>query len=139
MSSEPHLMDSKCCSIAIYLYGDSITLDAVSVLLGLVPARCRNRGDVRVTSSGSEVVQKIGFWEHRVKVNVDKVSSSLIELMDIVKCDRLVGQAGIEKAELDVFVPLASRDSESGFSMEMPSGFLARLSKLGVDLVVTSR
>ncbi|MDH5824649.1 DUF4279 domain-containing protein [Luteimonas sp. RD2P54] len=139
MSSEPHLTSDNFCSIAIYLYGNSISLESVSALLGLTPTRSRNRGDVRVTSSGSEVVQKIGFWEYRVKVNVDQASSSLFELMDLVKCDSLLGQAGIEKAELDIFVPLESGDSESGFSMEMPSGFLARLSKLGFDVVVTSR
>ncbi|WP_273544224.1 DUF4279 domain-containing protein [Luteimonas saliphila] len=132
-------MNSNFCSISIYLYGNSISLESVSTMLGLAPTRSRNRGDLRVTSSGSEVVQKIGFWEYRVKVNVDKVSSSLIGLMDLVKCDRLVGHAGIEKAELDIFVPFDSEGTENGFSMELPSDFLARLSKLGVDLVITSR
>ena len=60
-------------------------------------------------------------------------------LIDLVKCSGLVGQAGIEKAELDVFVPLDEGNGESGFSFEISSSLVNRLSELKFDVVVTSR
>lgn len=132
-------MDDNFCSIALCLYGDSISLNDVSRLLGLTPTRFRNRGDVRVTSSGSEVIQKIGFWEYRLRVNVSQISSSLIDMVGKIKCDRIVGEAGVNKAELDIFTPLDIESDQSGFSVELSSCFLNKLSALGFDVVITSR
>ncbi len=132
-------MDDNFCSIALYLYGNSIALDEVSILLGLNPTRSRRRGDVRITSSGSKVTQRIGFWEYIERVVVKDISSTLVKIVGRINCGRVVGQAGIEKAELDIFVPMDSEGESVGFSMELPSGVLCKLSGLGFDLVVTSR
>jgi hypothetical protein len=132
-------MDEAFCTIGIYLYGDSISIDDVSSLLGMNPTQARNRGDVRVTSSGAEVVQKIGFWQYKVKVNVDRVSSCLAELLDKIKCEKVVGKSGVTKAELDIFAPIDTKSDKNGFSFEVPSDVLRQLYDLGLDLIVTSR
>lgn len=132
-------MDDVFCAIGVYLYGDSISLDDISRLLGMNPTQARNRGDVRVTSSGTEVVQKVGFWEYRVKVNVSRASSCITELVDSIKCGKIVGEFGITKAELDIFTPIDMKSDKNGFSFEVPSRVLEKLSDLGFDLIVTSR
>lgn len=132
-------MEDNFCAIALYLYGNSIALDEVSSLLGLSPTRSRKRGDVRVTSSGSEVTQRIGFWEYRERVEVGELSTALIKMVDRINCGNVVGQAGIEKAELDIFVPMDLTGDSVGFGMELSTGVLCKLSGLGFDLVVTSR
>lgn len=131
--------NDKHGSIAIYLYGHSISLDGASELLELVPTKARSRGDVRTTSAGSEIVQKIGFWEYHTNAKADQIASSLTGLVNRVKCESIVGKAGIEKAELDVFVPFDICDEQRGFSFELPSELLSRLATLGFDLIVTTR
>ncbi|MGX5732492.1 hypothetical protein ACWKWK_18415 [Pseudoxanthomonas beigongshangi] len=132
-------MDGKFCSVAIYLYGDFISLDGASKLMGLSPTRSRNKGDSRITSSGSEVIQKIGFWEYRVKVPAEKVDSCLTGILNAVECNGLVGEAGISKAEIDIFYPLDTGDVQDGISMEMPCKLLKKLAFLGFDLIITVR
>lgn len=132
-------MNDDFCSVAICLYGESLSVDGASRLLGLTPTRFRNRGDVRVTSSGSEVIQKIGFWEYRTSSSAKQITSSLAGIVSQIGCARVVGEAGIEKAELDVFVPLDAEDEQGGFSMGLSSDLLGKLSRLGFDVIVTSR
>lgn len=132
-------MDENFCSISLYLYGDEISHDEVSELLGLSPTRVRSRGDVRVTSSGAEIVQKIGLWEYRERINTNQISAYIANFFDGIVCSKVVGVAGIEKAELDVFVPLGADDDQSGFSFELRAGLLAALSVLGFDVIITVR
>ena len=132
-------MDENFCSISLYLYGNEISHEEVSKLLGLNPTRVRSRGDVRVTSSGSEVVQKIGLWEYRQRIDTNKISTYIAGFFDGIACPKVVGVAGIEKAELDVFVPLGADDDQSSFSFELRNGLLAALSVLGFDVIVTVR
>lgn len=139
MNNKVGKVDDSICSIALYLYGNSISADDASRLLNLTPTRSRNRGDVRVTSSGSEVVQKIGFWEYRIRVMVSQIVPSLVEMFSEIKCTKIVGECGIEKAELDIFIPLDIEIDQSGFSIELPSNLLNKLSGLGFNVIVTSR
>lgn len=139
MSSEGVLVGDNFISIAIYLYGDSISRADVSRLLGLEPTKFRNRGDTRLTSSGVEVVQKIGFWEYRIKVDDGQVLNCLADLVGRIKCEKIVGCAGVSKAELDIFSPIDFELNQGGFSVELPSSLLNRLSSLGFDVVITSR
>lgn len=125
------------CSIGIYLYGESLSLDDASQLLGLTPTKARNRGEVRVTSSGSEVVQKIGFWEFSIHVELGEINSAIAKLIDEIDCSRVLGFAGVEKAELDIFVPVD--EEQVGFSFELPTSALRKLTELGLDVVITSR
>ncbi|MGN0126398.1 DUF4279 domain-containing protein [Glutamicibacter soli] len=132
-------MEENFCSISLYLYGDNISHDEVSKLLGLSPTRVRSRGDVRVTSSGSKVVQKIGLWEYRKRIYTNEISSRAADFIAGINHSKVVGQAGIEKAELDVFVPLGEGDDQNGFSFELHAGLLATLSVLGFDVIITAR
>jgi hypothetical protein len=126
-------------SISVYLYGHSIVLDEVSRLLNMSPTRSRNRGDVRTTKSGSSIVQNIGFWEYKIEVSSDQIPASLLDFFSRLESKNLIGQAGIEKAELDIFFPLGDDESGNGFSFEIPSRLLEIMGILGFSLVVTSR
>ncbi|GEM_PF-6603175 len=128
------------CAIAILMYGDSLSMDEVSALIGLTPTRTRIKGDVRTTSSGSQVVQRIGFWGYRVRVGTDQIESTISALVGAIDADCLVGQCGIEKAEVDIFVPLDPDLPSDGprLSMELTSGLMRRLAVLGFDVILTS-
>ncbi|GAB2665376.1 DUF4279 domain-containing protein [Arenimonas aestuarii] len=132
-------MNENFCSVSLYLYGADILHDEATKLLGITPTRVRRRGEVRVTSSGTDIVHKTGSWEHRARVDYGEISSHAASLFKNIKCSTVVGFAGIEKAELDVFVPLGTDENQGGFAFEMRSDFLSTLSVLGVDLIVTAR
>jgi hypothetical protein len=132
-------VDNNACSIALYLYGESISLDGATKLLGLKPTGSRNKGDERTTSSGATVVQKIGFWEYRLKTSPDQVGHCLSTIVTGLSCERIVGVAGISKAEVDIFYPIDPHESLSGLSMEISSDLLGAFARLGFDLVVTVR
>jgi len=134
MSSE-----NNFCSIGIYLYGENISLDEVSLLVGLEPTLSRNLGDVRFTSSGAKIVQKIGVWEFRWRVEVTNLGISLLDVLDKIKCERIAGRAGVTKAELDIFIPLDTDSDMNGFSSELPGNLLGKLYRLGFDVVITVR
>ncbi len=139
MDSQDSNMNDAICAVAILLYGDALETEQASALLDLSPTRTRNRGEVRTTSSGAQVLQKIGFWEHRVRVPVGDLSATIVQLVDAFQCETVIGRFGIEKAELDIFVPLNPEDERNGFEMELPSGLLQKLAMLGVDVLVTTR
>lgn len=133
-------MEDDFCSISLYFYGDNISHDDVSRLLGLAPTRVRSRGDVRVTSSGAQVVQKIGLWECRTRVKRTEIASGIAHMIgNIERSVSVVGVAGIEKAELDLFLPMDIGTDQGGFSFELPTVLLATISVLGIDVVVTAR
>jgi len=134
MSSE-----NNFCSIGIYFYGEDISLDEVSLLVGLEPTLSRNLGDVRLTSSGAKVLQKIGVWEFRWRVELTNLGASLLDIIDKIKCEKIAGRAGVAKAELDVFIPLDADGGVNGFSFEFPGNLLGRLYRLGFDVVITVR
>lgn len=132
-------MDENFCSVGIYLYGDSILLDDASKLLGIQPTQSRNRGDIRVTSSGSKVVQKVGFWEYRIRISPDRLLPRVVDIFSKIRCAKVVGEAGIDKAELDIFIPLDAKADTDGVSFELPFDLLGKLSRLGFGVVVTSQ
>lgn len=91
-------MSENFCSVGIYLYGDAISRNDASKLLGLEPTKFRNRGDVRVTSSGTEVTQKIGFLEYRERIDSNQISAFLVGIFSRIECSTIIGLAGIQKA-----------------------------------------
>ena len=56
-----------------------------------------------------------------------------------ISCDQVIGVHGIEKAEIDIFIPLEVGGTQNGFSFELPAKLLGRLANLGFDLIVTAR
>jgi hypothetical protein len=133
-------MNEKECSIAIYLYGDDINLDAASELLGLTPTRTGRRGDLRSSSLGVQSIRKIGFWEYREHVETHQVDLSLSRILTSSKTtNSVVGCAGITRADLDIFKPLDSKDDPMGFSFDLSPNLLRQISQLGFNLVVTAR
>lgn len=127
------------CAIALLMYGNSLLLDEVSTLLELTPTRTRVKGDVRTTSSGAQVVQKIGFWEYRVEVPIGSLSRTIVQMVGAIHCETVLGRVGIEKAELDIFVPLSTKSEKNGFDMELSPQLMRRLAMLGFDVLVTTR
>jgi hypothetical protein len=60
-----------------------------------------------------------------------------VEILNGIECAQIVGEAGITKAELDIFYPIGTKNDEGGFSMGIPSDMLRKAAQLGFDLVVT--
>ncbi|OEY98998.1 hypothetical protein BIY45_19300 [Stenotrophomonas sp. BIIR7] len=85
-------------------------------------------------------MQRIGFWGYRVRVGTDQIESTISALVGAIDADCLVGQCGIEKAEVDIFVPLDPDLPSDGprLSMELTSGLMRRLAALGFDVILTS-
>lgn len=131
-------MEGNSCDIAILLYGNSLEIDEASKLLSLTPTQTRVRGDVRTTASGSQVHQKIGFWEYRLCVGADHASQTILEMVGAIRCGNLRGSAGIERAELDIFVPLNPELDENSFSLNLSCELMLKLANLGMDLTLTS-
>ncbi|WP_426804261.1 DUF4279 domain-containing protein [Stenotrophomonas sp. SrG] len=139
MNSQTTNIDGDTCAVAILLYGDSLDTKDASILLELSPTRTRNRGEERTTSSGAQIVQKIGFWEHRVRVPLDNLSRTIVQMISAIQCETVLGRVGIEKAELDIFVPLSTKAQKNGFEMELSPQLMRRLAILGFDVLVTTR
>ena len=126
MSDTQQPISDTRCALAIYLYGCSISLDDVSAFLEMTPTKARRKGHLETTSSGSEVVQKIGFWEFREETEADQICSSLGQMLAKISCDQVIGVHGIEKAEIDIFIPLEVGGTQNGFSFELPAKLLGR-------------
>ena len=125
--------------LGLCLYGDHISIDGVSKLFGLTPTRFRNKGDKRVTSTGTELVQEIGMWEHWIKVVDDDISKILFDVLRGVKGSKCVGQFGIEQAEVDLLYLAEFYEEPKAFRFKIKSDVLERISDLGMDLIITAR
>ena len=125
--------------LGIYLYGNNISIDDASKLFGLTPTKFRNKGDKRVTSTGTELVQEIGMWEYWIEVVDDDISKILLNVLQGAKGNNVVGQFGIEHAEVDILYPVMFFEEPRGFSFKIARELIARISDLGMDLIITAR
>lgn len=139
MSSQTSNTNGDFCSVAILLYGGSLDTKEASILLDLSPTGTRNRGEERTTSSGAQIVQKVGFWEYRARVPLDSLSRTIVQMIGAIQCETVIGQVGIEKAELDIFVPLSMKAEKNGFDIELSPPLMRKLAILGFDILVTTR
>lgn len=131
-------MEEDFISVGMYFYGENISLNEVSQLVGLEPTSARARGDIRITHSGVKVIQNNGFWEFREKVKVESLEIFLLKITKKIG-SRIVGKAGVTKAELDIFLPIDPDVKMAGFSFEIPNSMLEKIHNVGFDLIFTVR
>ena len=132
-------LEKELCAVAIYLYGDYISIDDASRLFSLTPTKFKNKGDKRITSTGSEIVSKVGMWEHTITVARDDISKSVREILAGVEGDKILGRFGIEHAEIDIFFTFDHDEEFYGFSIKLDDESLRRMADLGLDLIITAR
>lgn len=68
----------RSLQVSVYLKGDELKPSAVSEKIGVAPTRSHEKGDHRITRSGSEVVEKTGIWVLTVRGDEAASLSSLV-------------------------------------------------------------
>jgi len=123
-------------SCGIYLRGEDLDPDVITATLGIEPTSATKRGDVRHTSSGRQIVARLGLWKYIVYADAAKFEPTFEEVLSIfsaVKID-LKSLPGVTDAVFDIFgTGYRTASSDAGY-FSVSAEQIQRLSELNLSL-----
>ncbi len=125
--------------IFLYLKGDSLDPDDVTIRLHTEPTKSHKKGEKWLTSSGKEVMESTGLWALSAPTTkslsdaLDKLSSTLIDNGAV-----LSELPGLEEAYIDIFIAVDADENGGGTSeFDIDEKSVASLAKLGFPVRFT--
>ena len=122
--------------VGLYLRGKDLDPELITRSTGVQPSKSQRRGDKSFTSTGHEVVKKIGVWAIVIELESHSLEEHLSQLADSLPSGgRYSGIAGVEEAYIDIFVALASSPrGEASCDFEIGPSSIEMLSQLGLPV-----
>lgn len=125
--------------ISLYLKGDGLDPDLLTVLLGVDPTQAHRKGSKWTTSSGKQVVEKTGLWAFTANVD-ENFSEEFFALIFrlTAKAGALNDLPGVEYAYFDIFVATSPGDGgRSDAHLSLDDKCISRLQLSGVPVNIT--
>lgn len=125
--------------VALYLRGDLLDPDLVTQSVGIEPSKAQRKGERLVTSTGHEVIAKLGLWALVVESDSSSLDAHLTRLADSLPPGLALSSiVGVEEAYVDIFVALASdTDGDARCELDVSPKSLELLARLGLPVRIT--
>ena len=140
-------------SVGLYLHGDDLNPDDISIILGVSPSGAHRKGDKRnppvsPTTGREYIPYKSGLWSlvlHRDDAEVTDVITELLTNLAKVELS-LASLPGVQVAFFDVFIAgimerykkSKHRDNKDTFEFELEHHQLAVLARFGIPIRFTA-
>lgn len=118
---------------SLRIFGDALVPSDVTARIGATPTWSYQKGDVKVTRSGRELVRKYGMWllESSAKEPED-LNSQVVELLACLTQDIAAWEAISQEFEIDLYCGLFMESTNDGISLSAST--LAELGRRGIEL-----
>lgn len=126
--------------VSIYLLGDELNPDSVTVLLGVEPNESHRKGKRWTTSTNKEVIERTGIWVVSAKTTSNDLHRVLGDVTSKIdeNAPLLKELAGVDEAYLDVFIAIdADTDGGGTCEFELSPQDLAELGRLELPVRFT--
>lgn len=126
--------------VALYLRGENLNPDAVTIALGISPSRSQRKGEKKITSTNREYVTKIGLWGLISDSDSCLIADHISLLASVIPWDsdtfRMLD--GVQEAYIDIFVAAtADEDGEGACEFELSKENLVVLERIGLPVRLT--
>ena len=104
--------------VTLRFFGENLDPEELSALLGTTPTDSYKKGQVRVTTSGSEFTYKKGMW--RLEASDRKpanLAGQVSELLKVLPQSLELWRRLSSEYELDIFCGLFMEEGNEGFSL----------------------
>lgn len=122
--------------ISLCLHGEFLNPEEVTKVLNLSPVRSHRKADIYVTSSGSKIIRKAGYWKFTVEhcdFQIEKTIDKLLNLLEMQNFD-LVKINHVEQAYIDIFFAKKIFENEIVFRMDLNREIIQRIEKFGLSI-----